>query len=161
MKKILVLAALLLSMLGASAQNGKNLYLKYSDAPGVSAVYVSSAMFRLIGKIPDIEAGDSDINLTPVIRGLSGLYILDSENPDINDKLSKEVKKFIASGDYELLMETKEDGEVMRMYTCGNEKTVTSFVMLAVEDGEVTFICLDGKLDRKELEDILAKQMEQ
>ncbi len=161
MKKILVLAALLLSMLGASAQNGKNLYLKYSDSPGVSAVYVSPAMFKLIGKIPDIEAGDSDINLTPIIRGLSGLYILDSENLDINEKLSKEVRKFIASGDYELLMETKDNGEVMRMYTCGDQKTVTSFVMLSIEKDEVTFICLDGKLDRKELEDIMAKQMAQ
>ncbi|MBP5566638.1 MAG: DUF4252 domain-containing protein [Bacteroidales bacterium] len=158
MKKIIVLAALLLSFISSFAQDGKSLYRKYSDEPNISAVYVSPAMFRLIGRIPDIQAADGDVNLTPVIQALTGLYIISSENPDINAKLSKDVKKFINSGTYELLMEAKEDGEKMTMYTCGDEKTVTSFVMLADEGSEVTFICLDGKLDRNKLEEMMSSQ---
>ena len=53
MKKIIVFAALLLSFICASAQDGKHIYMKYSDEPNVSAVYVSPAMFRLIGRIPE------------------------------------------------------------------------------------------------------------
>ena len=116
-------------------------------------------MFRLIGRIPDIQAGEGNVNLTPVIRGLSGLYIISSENRDINARLAKDVHKFINSGTYELLMEAKEDGEKVTMYTCGDEKTVTSFVLLADEGDELTFICLDGKLDRGQLEELLAEQM--
>ena len=56
-------------------------------------------------------------------------------------------------------MEAKEDGEKVTMYTCGDEKTVTSFVLLADEGDELTFICLDGKLDRGQLEELLAEQM--
>lgn len=159
MKKIIAIAALLLGFISAFAQDGKSIYMKYSDEANVSAVYVSPAMFRLIGRIPDIQAGKDNVNLTPVIQGLSGLYIIDSENPDLNDKLAKDVKKFINSGTYELLMEAKEDGEKVTMYTCGNNETVTSFVMLAAEGSELTFICLDGKLDRKLLEDLMADQM--
>ena len=156
MKKIIVFAALLLSFICASAQDGKHIYMKYSDEPNVSAVYVSPAMFRLIGKLPDIQAGDDDVNLTPVVQALTGLYIISSENPDLNGRLAKDVRKFIDKGTYELLMEAKEDGEKMTMYTCGDERTVTSFIMLAEDGEEITFICLDGKLDRTKLEEIMS-----
>lgn len=156
MKKIIVFAALLLSFICASAQDGKHIYMKYSDEPNVSAVYVSPAMFRLIGKLPDIQAGDDNVNLTPVVQALTGLYIISSENPEINGHLAKEVRKFIDKGTYELLMEAKENGEKMTMYTAGDDKTVTSFIMLADEGSEVTFICLDGKLDRTKLEEIMS-----
>jgi hypothetical protein len=157
MKRILILAVLLLSALTASAQSGKSIYQKYSDAEGVSAVYISPAMFRLIGKIPDLEVGDDHVNLAPLIRSLSGLYIINSENARVNEKLSSEVSRFISNGRYELLMESKDGGEVVRMYTVGTEKVVNSFVMVAAEGPETTFICLDGQMDRQELEGVLVE----
>lgn len=159
MRRILILAVLVLTTVAASAQSGKSIYQKYSDAEDVSAVYISPAMFRLIGKIPDLEVGDSHVNLAPIIRSLSGLYIINSENGRINDKLVGEVRHFISNGRYELLMEAKDAGEVVRMYTVGTEKIVNSFVMLASDGPETTFICLDGQMDREELEGILAESM--
>ena len=155
----LILAALLLS-LSALAQNGKSIYQKYSDAEQVSAVYISPAMFRLIGKIPDIDTGSDKVNLSPVIRSLTGMYILNSENAAINGQLRAEAERFIQSGKYELLMEAKDSGQTMRMYTVGNDKVVNGFVMLAAEADEVTFICLDGQMPRDQFEQLLAKQME-
>ena len=157
MKHIILLAVLLLTALTASAQSGKSIYQKYSDAEGVSAVYISPAMFRLIGKIPDLEVGENHVNLAPLIRSLSGLYIISSENGRINEKLSSEVSRFISNGRYELLMEAKDAGEVVRMYTVGTEKVVNSFVMVAAEGPETTFICLDGQMDRQELEGVLVE----
>ena len=157
MKRILILAVLLLGALTASAQSGKSIYQKYSDAEGVSAVYISPAMFRLIGKIPDLEVGDDHVNLAPLIRSLSGLYIINSENVRVNEKLSSEVSRFISNGRYELLMESKDGGEVVRMYTVGTEKVVNSFVMIAADGPEATFICLDGQMDRQELEGVLVE----
>ena len=160
MKRILILAAaMLLCAWGAAAQNGKSIYQKYSDAENVSAVYISPAMFRLMGKIPDLEVGENNVNLAPLIRSLSGLYIITSENPHVNDKMASEVNHFISNGRYELLMEAKDAGDVVRMYTVGTEKLVNSFVMLSTEANETTFICLDGQMDRKELEGILVETM--
>jgi len=153
---ILILAALLLGI-SSFAQNGKNIYQKYSDAEGVTAVYISPAMFRLIGSIPDLELGDESVNIAPLIQALSGFYIIDSENPDINGRLRTEVERFIGNGKYEMLMEVKESGETVRMYTMGNEKTVEGFVMLAAEADGVTFICLDGQMPRKDFEALIAK----
>lgn len=159
MKRLIILFFLLLSTLDASAQTGKSIYQKYSGQENVSAVYISSAMFRMIGKIPDLKAGDDEVDLTPIIQKLSGFYIISSVNPSINENLQSEVKRFIANGRYELLMEAIDSGEIMRMYSVGSEKTVNSFVMFAVDGAETTFICLDGQMDRDQLEKILAEEM--
>ena len=158
MKRIVILFAALLLTCSAFAQNGKSIYQKYSDAEKVSAVYVSPAMFRMIGRIPDLEMGDDNVNLSPVIRALTGLYILNSENPAINGNLRADAEHFIKSGKYELLMEAKDSGETIRMYTVGNDRMIEGFVMLAAEPDEVTFICLDGQMPRKEFEELLARK---
>lgn len=159
MKRLIILFFLLLSTLDASAQTGKSIYQKYSGQENVSAVYISSAMFRMIGKIPDLKAGDDKVDLTPIIQKLSGFYIISSVNPSINENLQSEVKRFIANGRYELLMEAIDSGEIMRMYSVGSEKTVNSFVMFAIDGSETTFICLDGQMDRDQLEKVLAEEM--
>ena len=159
MKRILFLIAALLLTLSAAAQNGKSIYQKYSDEENVSAVYISPAMFRLIGKIPDVNTGDGEVNLSPIIRSLSGMYLINSENEKINGNLRAEAERFIKSGRYEMLMEAKDSGQTVRMYTVGNEKTVEGFVMLAAEAASVTFICLDGQMPRDEFETLMAKQM--
>ena len=159
MKRIIILFAALLLTASAFAQNGKSIYQKYSDAENVSAVYVSPAMFRMIGQIPDLEVGQDNVNLTPVIRSLTGLYILNSENAAINGSLRADAERFINSGRYELLMEAKDSGETVRIYTVGNDRVIEGFVMLAAEASEVTFICLDGQMPRKDFEELFSKAM--
>ena len=160
MKRITtILAALLLISLSAFSQNGKSIYQKYSEAEGVSAVYISPAMFRLIGKIPDLNVEGEDIDLAPVIQSLTGLYIIDSENPAINADLKADAEKFVLSGHYELLMEAKDSGETVSMYTVGSKDTVTGFVMIAAEQDETTFIFIDGKMNRDDLDNLLSEAM--
>ena len=159
MKKIIVIAVMLLSAIGAFAQDGKSIYQKYSDEKDVSAVYISPAMFRLIGKVPDLKVENSDINLGPIIKSLSGLYIINSENPKVNDTLKGEVDRLVNAGRYEMLMEAKDSGETVRMYTLGTETVVNSFVMVSVDGDETSFICLDGKMNREDLEKLLAEKM--
>ena len=157
MKKLFAIMVLAVLSVAALAQSGRDIYNKYSDEAGVSAVYVSPAMFRLIGKIPDIEMEDSKVNFSSIIKSMSGFYIISTENTAVADDLYSDVKKFIQKGDFELLMEAKDDGEVMRMYTAGDDKTVSSFVMLARDEAEVSFIAFDGRMDREELEILITE----
>ena len=159
MKKLILIAALMIASVAAFAQSGKSIYQKYSDCEKVSAVYISPAMFRLIGQIPNLEVEDEDIDLSPVIKTLKGLYLINSENPDIRENIIKEVEKFVDSADYELLLEAKDEGETVRIYTVGNEQTVKGFVMLAIEADELTFICIDGEMDRNDLDATFAQMM--
>ena len=157
MKKLYILVVMLLVSVAAIAQDGRSRYNKYSDYDNVEAVYISPAMFRLMGRIPDMELQDGSVNLGPIIKTLSGLYILSIKEEATAANLYDDVKRFIQKGDYELLMEAKESGEVMRLYTVGDEKIVNSLVMLAREGNETSFICLDGTMPRDQLEDIIAK----
>ena len=157
MKKLYILVVMLLMSVTAFAQNGRSLYNKYSDSPNVEAVYVSPAMFRLIGKIPDIEMQDENVNLGPIIKSLSGLYILNITDERMANELAEDVNRFIKKGQYELLMEAKDNGEVMRLYTVGDDNIVNSLVMLARQDRETNFICIDGDMPREDLENLIAE----
>lgn len=157
MKRIYALLVMLALSVAAFAQNGRSLYNKYSDYENVEAVYISPAMFRLMGKIPDMELQEENVNLGPIIKSLTGLYILSTTREDIAADLAADVNHFIQRGSYELLMEAKDNGEVMRLYTVGDEQIVNSLVMLARDAAETSFICLDGTMPRDELETLIAE----
>ncbi len=147
----------LAALIGGSAlaQDGKTIYNRYSEAEGVSAVYISPSMFKLMNRIPDINLEGESVNLAPIIKNLTGMYIINSENPAINDDIKRDVDRFIRRGDYEILLEAKEDGEVTRMYTMGPEATVTGFVVLTYEPAECSFICINGEIPRAALEELI------
>ena len=63
MKRFFILAAMLLVTISSFAQDGKSIYQKYSDSENISAVYVSPAMFKMIGKLPDIELNDGEVSI--------------------------------------------------------------------------------------------------
>ena len=157
MKRIYALLVMLALSIAAFAQNGRSLYNKYSDYENVEAVYISPAMFRLMGKIPDMELQEGNVNLGPVIKSLTRLYILSTTREDIAANLAADVNHFIQRGSYELLMEAKDNGEVMRLYTVGDEQIVNSLVMLARDAAETSFICLDGTMPRDQLETLIAE----
>ena len=160
MKKIITIALILLLTVGAFAQEGKRLYNKYSDQEGVSAVYISPAMFKLIGQLPDINVETADgkkMDMAPLIRSFSGFYMLNFENKSaLSAELYKEVTAMVNKSNFELLMEVKEDGSTVRMYTLGDEKVVNSFVCLVNEDDQTMFFCLEGTMNRSDLEKLMA-----
>lgn len=160
MKKIIAIAVMLLIAVGASAQEGKRLYNKYSDQEGVSAVYISPTMFRLMGQLPDLNVETSDgekMDIAPLVRSFSGFYMLGFESRSAaSAELSKEVTAMINKGSYELLMEVKDSGSTVRMYALGDEKVVDSFVCLIDEDDETMFFCLEGSMNRSDLEKLIA-----
>lgn len=160
MKKLYMLLMALAITVSAFAQSGKEIYRKYSDLPGVSAVYVSPSMFRIIGRLPEFEVEDDSVDLAPIILSMSGFYMLSCEDSKVGDKLYAEVSRLIDKGDYELLMEAKEGGEATRIYSAGSGKEVTSLVMLTRDGDDVTYIGIDGRMDRDKLENILAEVAE-
>ena len=155
MKKLIMIAIAALIGGSALAQDGKTIYNRYSEAEGVSAVYISPSMFKLMKRIPDIDLEGESVNLAPIIKNLTGMYIINSENPAVNDDIKRDVDRFIRRGDYEILLEAKEDGEVTRMYTMGPESTVTGFVVLTYEPAECSFICINGEIPRAALEELI------
>ena len=150
---------MLLIAVGAFAQEGKRLYNKYSDQEGVSAVYISPAMFKLMGQLPDINVETADgkkMDMAPLVRSFSGFYMLSFEKMSAaSAELYKEVTSMVNKGGFELLMEVKDDGSTIRMYTLGDEKVVNSFVCIINEEDETMFFSLEGSMNRSYLENLI------
>lgn len=158
MKRILIITAMLLMVMTASAQEGKNIYNKYSGGKGVSAVYISPAMFKLIGKLPDMKMETSDggtMDLAPLISSFHGFYMLDIEEPSVIESVNKDVSAMIDKGRYELLMEVKDESDDLHIYTAGNDKLIESFVFIASDGVSVQFICIDGEMNRSDVEKLI------
>lgn len=151
---------MLLIAIGAYAQEGKRLYNKYSDQEGVSAVYISPTMFKLMGQLPDLNVETSSgesMDISPLIRSFSGFYMLSFENRSTaSAELAKEVKTMINKSGHELLIEVKDSGSTIRMYALGDEKVVSSFVCLIDEADETMFFSLEGTINRSDLEKLIA-----
>lgn len=141
----------------AFAQDAKSIYHKYSDADNVDSVYISPAMFKLIGKLPDMDVNSSGMDLSGIIKSFSGFYVLDSGNPEVNAALKNEVQKLVNKGRYEMLMEAKGDGETTRIYADGDETTVNSFVLFSIDREQCTFLSIEGKMSREDIEKIIAQ----
>ena len=155
MKKIFLTAVFILVALSASAQDANSIYKKYSDASDVSSVFISPAMFKLMGKLPDVQIDESEVNFSNVVKSMRGMYVVDSENASVNAGLRTDVEKLVKSGHYELLMEAKDHGEKFNIYIVPKGENVSSFVLFANEEDECTFICIDGDIPLKELQKML------
>lgn len=158
MKRIIILAILLLSAAIASAQEGRNVYNKYSGGKGVSAVYISPAMFKIIGKLPDLKmetTNGNSLDLAPLISTFQGFYMLDISNPTTASALHKDVSTMTSKGNYELIMEVKEEAETIHIYTSGNDKIIKSFVFIASDGGSTQFLCIDGEMKRSDVENLI------
>ena len=162
MKRIYAIVVMLLMAVGAYAQSGKSIYNKYSDFKGVSAVYISPAMFKMIGQLPDLDLEASDgekVDIAPLVRSFEGFYLLNVSDKSHAAELKQDVQSLIKSGRFEMLMEAKDSGSTMRIYIVGEDKTVSSLVMLVQESDSVQFICLEGAMNRKDFDALMAKSI--
>lgn len=160
MKKIITITLMLFITLGASAQEGKRLYTKYSNQDGVSAVYISPTMFKLMGQLPDLDfetANGQKVDMASLVDSFSGFYMLNfNKESAASAELDKEVTTMVSKGNFELLMEVKDNGSTMRMYIYGNEKVVNSFVCMSKQGDQTMFFCLEGSINRSDLEKMIA-----
>ena len=162
MKRIILLTMMLLSVMIASAQEGKNIYNKYSGNKDVSAVYISPAMFKMIGNLPELAVDNGNggkMDIAPLIKTFKGFYLLDISEKSVINSINKDVADMMNTGKYEMLMELKDEEDIMQIFTAGNETVIDSFVFKA-EDGEsLQFICIDGAMERSEIEKLMSNAM--
>lgn len=157
MKKLFIIAAFMLLGIFAHAQDARSIYNRFSDESGVSAVYISPSMFKLIGKLPEIEIDGDKVDITPIVKTLKGFYLLNTSDSRIIERMNSDVKRLLGGSDYELMMEAKKDGETVRFYTDGDESIIRSFVLMALDGTDATFISMDGTINREALERLISR----
>ncbi len=153
MKKIIILLlAFAVSMVSSAAQNSKKkIYSEYSGKPGVSAVYISPAMFKLMKTVPDIEINSQEVNFSRFIRTLEGMYILSTDDQEIAYRLTKDVEKELDHGKHELLMEAIEENQTTRIYIVQNDSIVSDLILLSRDGHSTSYISITGEMPLDEL----------
>ena len=153
MKKIIILLlAFAVSMVSSAAQNSKKkIYSEYSGKQGVSAVYISPAMFKLMKTVPDIEINSQEVNFSRFIRTLEGMYILNTSDQDIASRLAKDVESELRYGKHELLMEAIEENQTTRIYIVQNDSIVSDLILLSRDGHSTSYISITGEMPLDEL----------
>ena len=129
----------------------------------MSAVYISPSMFKIIGKLPDLEMTTDDgnsMNLAPLISSFQGFYMLDISNKTIASAIKQDVASMVSKGKYELMMEMKDKGETLQVYTSGNEKVIQNFVFIASNGDTAQFISIEGEMKRSDIEKLIADSLQ-
>lgn len=158
MRNFILAAIVALVSIQAAAQDYKSIYEKYSDDDRVTGVYISPAMFKMIGKLPEVKVEDNDLDLAPMIKSMTGFYMLQTEDASIAEKISKEIGKVTSGKKYETLMEVKEKGQKVNIMSLGDEKFLKSLLLTVFnkDDGETVFIGIDGLMSRSDVEEAMS-----
>lgn len=162
--------------------NWKETYSKFRNINEGTTVYVSEAMFRLARRIPDINVdaiGDENLNLTPIIKSLKSMYLINipsdchvkvsittgssafktTKYQDLRDVLERHFTSNSSLSKLEPYLEVNHGKEQIRI----NAKTVgdiiTTFAMFVNQGDEATLVFIEGEIPQKELEDALGKVM--
>ena len=140
---ILMLAAALIAATSLAQSSDNSLYKKYSGKPGVSSVYISPTMFKLMQKLPEVElTDDKDVHFERIIKTFEGMYIIEAEDSPLVKELAADVEALLRKGQLELLMEAIEKDETVRMYIRQEGDLVKQFIMLETEDDSATYISI-------------------
>ena len=158
MKKIALITLAAMMAVSMSAQSGKQLYKKYFDRDGVETVHLSGFLLRTAGKLATVDMDGRDFS--KFARSLKGMYVISAETPETRVALGADIRKIIRNEDLESLMEANSDGQKVMMYINGKGDDVTELAIVTLGEDDVTFVGIEGRMSRAELEQWVAEEMD-
>lgn len=156
MRRAILTIIISLAAITAFGQDYKTIYQKYSDDDRVTAVYISPAMFKMIGKLPEVRIEDNGLDLAPMIKSMTGFYMLQTEDSSLAEKISKDVTRIVGGAKFETLMEIKDKGQKVNILSLGDDQFLKSLLLTVFDSGESMFIGIDGLMNRADVENAVA-----
>lgn len=151
-------------------KKGNYVYNRWFDLSDINSTYISPELFNMVKKLPEMSVQGRKMDLTPAIRSLKGLYLLDfardcSSHPGMHYSrnstsggLRKDIRDYLDEYGYITLMDMCQNGQYTRLYMAAQGGTVTGFVLVSLDDSfdYGRFVCLEGDMDKDKFEKILA-----
>jgi len=149
MKKLIVSITLILVSFMVSAQNSAvdQLFAKYADKDGFTAVSISKGMFNLFA-----GENESKDEFSKAVKGLESIRILTPDETLQKGNLNfyKEISKNLPMAQYEELMSVKEKDQVFKMLIRKKGNVITEFIMIGGGKDNV-LICITGIINLKSI----------
>ncbi len=145
----LTLLLILLSNLPCTA---RSLFENLDNQPGVSRVYISSALLKYgATAITGTATAGGTFNMP---QKLNYIEVISSDKPAGAKLIKKEFNAFVkANSDLELLMTSNDDGDKTEIYARNSAEGWFSLVIICSEsdDGNISITVLDGVIDASKL----------
>lgn len=138
-------------ILSASAFAQKEFIDKLGNIDGVTSVYVSKTMLKLLPQL-DVK----ELDLKKISQKMDGVQILTAENLNAIKKLQTSALSYLQKNNYEQLIEVKDGKESTTIYMKQKSKDYSSFVLLSADGNQTgfTLIALSGSLTLEDIQSI-------
>ena len=138
-------------ILSASAFAQKEFIDKLGNIDGVTSVYVSKTMLKLLPQL-DVK----ELDLKKISQKMDGVEILTAENQNAVKKLKSGALSYLQKNKYEQLMEVKDGKDNTIIYMKQKNKDYSSFVLLSADGNQTgfTLIALSGSLTLEDIQSI-------
>lgn len=147
MKKILLLLLFGFTFNCTFAQ--KVFFDKFDDKDGVTTVYISASMLKMMG---NVQAGNKDISR--IAKRLDHIQVLECERPSLIGNIKNTALSYYNQAKYAVVMKTKSNGEDVTIYEKKYQNGKNEYVLLMVEHDEITIVNLLGRITLEEIKSI-------
>ena len=96
------------------------------------------------------------MDLSPMIKSMTGFYMLQTEDTSLAEKISKDVVKIVGGNKFETLMEVKDKGQKINILSLGDDEFIKSLLLTVLDSEETVFIRIDGLMKRDDVENAVS-----
>ena len=151
MKRLLIFPAIVFFLTcGLKAQSLNRFFQKYDDDNRFESVSVGKFLFNLALLSNDIKGEERE--LLANLRKVKILTTNENAQPEFTSKVMRDLQKVIENGDFENLVEVREKGERVNIYTRMNGDCFTDLLIEVKDATEINLIWINGKLSRNIIE---------
>lgn len=140
---------LILAIFGATAQVSE-LFDRYADTDGVTTVYISKSLLKMM---PDIKTDGVDIK--DISGKLESIRILTTEKKTIVGKLKNDISKSLRPKEYEELLKVNEGKEKTMIYMKSGKNGLNEYLIISHESDEFNIIQIIGTISPNDIQKVV------
>lgn len=154
MKKWIIIGLMLLATM---TQAQKINYDKLMEMDGITTVYISEAMFKLLPK-ETLNSNIDNVDLAKMVGGMKAIYIFTAED-EAKKKILKEAfsNHSKTSANIEMLMFVKDGSDKVKMFAEKEGKQVKGLFLHTEEENEFTVISILGDFFMEDIQKAIAE----
>ncbi len=147
MRKLMLLALMVVAVLSAKAQN--KIYAKYADMKGIEYVCINKSMMEMGASMVD---GLGSIGADKFDK----MLVISASSGTAKSSVDADIKKLCNDKDYEELVNARDDDS--KVIILFNEKaSPKEFVICTVEDRESNIIVILGNFSKKDIDKMMSE----
>ncbi|HLF33407.1 MAG TPA: DUF4252 domain-containing protein [Cyclobacteriaceae bacterium] len=149
MRSLVSVLFIMIAFKGIAQENViTELFREYEGQENFTTIYITSKMFEMIAQIPEQEDEEDLLN---VIRKLTGVRVLSTDNYEDAGDLYQKAYKLLPGHGFEELMIVKENDKETKFLVRQNREVISELIMLSGGRESFSIISITGDLRLKDI----------